>query len=585
MTAQTTPPGVRVAIIDPPVALPAGMELPAALHQRYVAGPGRVWFRECPIPIWASRTWIPIWQGNKLAFAKRGFSLRQHEGQWYLCQWLCGMPGNYGLTQQGIAALDRLTAPVLPLQLPPPVELVLDPLPNGLEDLLYPYQRPAARQLFRALTHGKEEWGYPGAWDASELGTGKTYESLAAAIATGREVGVICPKAVIGTPPRYGNKGTGWTGAFAHFKQQPLFVLNYESLRTGSRAFCKRNGTQFEWACSAEETLLIFDEAHFLANKSLNRSLAFAAIRQRIPCMMISGTMAQSPLHMGATGVVVGLHDGTRQGYERFLAAHGCIKSGNSWKAPRGRQAAIHLAAIHRKVFPMRGARVRIKDLGDLFPDTQIICEPISTEATDLIAQAWKDAKTAIEKIDAQGGINETQKRMMQNAAYMDAWHNSERAKVSTIVTKAHEELAEGRSVAIFVNFTDVREALMRELKTKCAIFGGQNQFHRDACIADFQADRERVIIANTAAGGVGVSLHDLHGNHPRTAFLLPTNNAVHLGQALGRVHRAGGVSKSRQIVLFAADTVEEQICESTRAKLSNISTLNDGDLCPPSAF
>jgi hypothetical protein len=53
----------------------------------------------------------------------------------------------------------------------------------------------------------------------------------------------------------------------------------------------------------------------------------------------------------------------------------------------------------------------------------------------------------------------------------------------------------------------------------------------------------------------------------------------------LGRVHRAGGKSRSRQIVFFAAKTVEEQICSVVRSRMANIAALNDGDLRPEAKF
>lgn len=579
---------VRVAVTDTPVPLPAGMAFALPLRQKPTAA-GVLWYRECPVPLYCQSEWISIWRTRKLDFLRRGFSVRQYDGKWYLQQWLSGNPGAHTLTARSLELIEAFTAPRQPtlgvVETVQP-ELVLPPLPNGLEDKLYDYQRQPARQLLRAILNGKQEYGYPGAWDCSDLGTGKTYQAAAAAIASGLEVGVICPKAVIGTPPRNGSGGTGWTGAFAHFQQKPLFVMNYESLRTGRREWIVRKGDRFEWTCDPQHTILVWDEAHNVKNKSLNRSMMFAAARQGFPMICISGTMAQSPLHMGATGIVVGLHNGTRDGYERFLLANGCQKYGpGTYEFPKGKRGAPYLAALHRRVFPLRGARVRIEDLGDRFPETQILCEPVATEATAEIAEAWDSATDTLRRLKEQGTVTEQQAKFMQNAAYMEAWHESERAKVSTIAAMVREEIEHGRSVAVFVNFTDVREALMKELKTSCAIFGGQPQHYRDKCIQQFQSDESRIIISNTAAGGVGISLHDVNGDYPRTAILLPTNNAVHLGQAFGRVHRAGGKSRSRQIVLFAADTIEEEICAQTRLKLASIATLNDGDLCPPPVF
>jgi hypothetical protein len=49
--------------------------------------------------------------------------------------------------------------------------------------------------------------------------------------------------------------------------------------------------------------------------------------------------------------------------------------------------------------------------------------------------------------------------------------------------------------------------------------------------------------------------------------------------QALGRVHRAGGKSKSLQRIVFTAGTVEEKACDAIRRKIANFDLINDGDL------
>lgn len=576
----------RVPIIDPPAPLPCGLRLPPP-HEKFSAREGELWFRELRVPLWANAEFKVLWKTRKLDFLKRGYSIKQQDGAWVLQQWLAGPRGGHYLTNIGAEKLRTAINPpdALPIEAPPVLELELPPLPHGLEDFLYEYQRQPARQLYRAVMNGKAEWGYPGAWDCSDLGTGKTFQALAAALATGLEVGVICPKSVIGTYPKYGGKGSGWLGAFAHFKQIPAFVLNYESLRTGNREFVRKTGREgrpFEWTPDPEHTILIWDEAHNIKNKSLNRSMAFGALRQGFPCLFVSGTMAQSPMNLGATGVAVGLHQGDKASYEQFLASHGCTNFAGSWDFPKGRAGAVHLAKIHRVVFPKRGARVKIADLGDRFPETQILCESVETEDVAAINAAWDKAKQIIADLEAQG-VNEGHIKMMTATAYMEAWHASERVKVPTICDMVRREIEEGRSVAVFVNFTDVREELARELKTQCMIYGAQRD--RDTRIAEFQSGRSRVIICNIKAGGVGISLHDVDGEYPRTAIILPTNNAVEMGQALGRVHRAGGKSRSRQLVLFAAGSIEEQICESTRRKLSAITTLNDGDLQPADKF
>jgi len=73
--------------------------------------------------------------------------------------------------------------------------------------------------------------------------------------------------------------------------------------------------------------------------------------------------------------------------------------------------------------------------------------------------------------------------------------------------------------------------------------------------------------------------LHDLNGNYPRISLISPTPSAVDLRQALGRVWRDGGKTKSLQKIIFAANTVEEEVCEKVKLKLTSLDTINDGDV------
>lgn len=575
-----------VAEANPPVALPFGSFTLPPLRPR-ITREGACLFREMPVPIFCDHAFKKVWKENREAFLSRGFGLRSHNGKWHLTQWLLKRGEALYLTAVGEEKFaDATGRDLVPLDEPAAPMIDLPPLPSELEAKLFDYQVQPARQLLRALTHGASEWGYPGAWDCSDLGTGKTYQALAAAIATGLEVGVICPLSVI----------PAWRKAFTHFKQSPRFVSNYESLRTGKRDVVSiekflsagREGKRFRWNLDPERTILLWDEAHCIKNTgTLNQGMAMAAIRQRFRMVCISGTLASDPTHMRATGRVVGLHEGA-ESYLRFLEAHGCqgeSKSGKGWQFFGGNRGRKLLASIHRQVFPARGARTRIADLGERFPETQIIAEAFETGETKAIVKAFKEAQQTIEALEAEGAKSEGELKMLRASAYMKAWHSSERLKVPTLCEMVHDEIEEGRSVALFCNFIDVREALMQRLKTGCAIFGGQPSHHRQRCIDDFQAGKERVIVAQIDAGGVGVSLHDEAGDYPRTAILLPTNKVVSLTQALGRVHRAGGKSRSRQIIVFASGTIEEQICDTIRARMANITTLNDGDLEPKAKF
>lgn len=592
-----------IADVSPPERLPFGNHFVMPAFRVKMAIGGNCLYREMVVPLWAEDAFHKLWKKHLIAFLSRGYAIQSFNGKWTINQHIqehTDHKGVYTLTAVGQEKLDIAKgAGNLGLQ---DVKLDLSALPSELEAKLLDYQIEPARQLLRALACGLAEWGYSGAWDCSDLGTGKTYTSLAAALAFAAaingQVFVICPISVIGCDPRGGGTGSGWRGAFAHFNAVPRGIYNYETLRTGNRDFVKwehyfgeegKKMKRLNWTLDPARTVLVFDEAHKTkVVGTQNQALAMAAMRQRFPTIFTSGTLGSDPTHMRATGRAVGLHkDGQ---WLEFLKKNGCYGNhpkGKDWKfigGPRGQRILQHL---HYTVFPARGARIRIQDLGDRFPETQVIVEAYQTKDTQGIAKAFRDAEHAIERLKTQGDISEETGKKLRMNYYMDAWHASERAKVcgGLLEEMCEEELEEGRSVAIFMGFTDTREELMRRLKTSCGIFGTQPLDHRNRWIGEFQADRERVIVCQIAAGGVGVSLHDINGKHPRTAIILPHNSAEVVTQALGRVHRSGGRSKSRQIIPFAAGTVEEEICSAVRRKMAQIDTLNDGDLYPPKKF
>ena len=154
--------------------------------------------------------------------------------------------------------------------------------------------------------------------------------------------------------------------------------------------------------------------------------------------------------------------------------------------------------------------------------------------------------------------------------------------KAPAIASLARDMVEEGNSVFIAVNYTETREWLMQELKTDCAIFGGQNEMERRGCIDSFQRDKAHIIIGIIQACREGLNLHDVNGERPRVALIMPTPSAYDLKQVLGRVHRAGGKSKSVQYIVYSAGVfVEENICESLDGKLKRMDLLADGEIDP----
>jgi SNF2 family DNA or RNA helicase len=129
----------------------------------------------------------------------------------------------------------------------------------------------------------------------------------------------------------------------------------------------------------------------------------------------------------------------------------------------------------------------------------------------------------------------------------------------------------------VFVNFSETLNTLCDMLGSDTArVCGGQSGNEREQNVQRFQRNECGVIVCNTAAGGVGVSLHDEHGGHPRMALLSPTFNEKEYVQVLGRIHRAGSKSPALQRVLIASGTIEEKIIAKLEEKRKDMAALHE---------
>jgi len=439
------------------------------------------------------------------------------------------------------------------------------------------YQVPAAFHLARSLAT------YGSAVDASDTGTGKTYVGSAVARELKRRPLVLCPKITV----------PEWKRVLKSFGVDFVDVLSYEKVRAGNTPWLKwfkgqptrRNGrlvptTIPRWTVP-DDTLLILDEAHRCkAQESQNSKMMIEARTQGIYILPMSATLATSPLEMRALGYVLGLHNLTN--YSEWARNHGAESNawgGLAFDATDARNKAI-MFALHKQIFPNRGYRIRIDDLGDAFPKTQIAAVAVAVEDTDKLNAVYDNL------VDALSALDERAAGYSQStfALLLEARQRAELIKASAFVEMALDALEDGCSPIIFVNFIPtmdlILDSIAKRYKGSVAVIRGQQKEDvRDAEVTAFQNNEARVMVANIAAGGTGTNLHDIHGGHPRYAIISPNYSAVQMKQAFGRPWRQGGKTPSIQRVVFAAETIEEQACEAVRRKIGNLNLLNDGDL------
>ena len=436
------------------------------------------------------------------------------------------------------------------------------------------------------------------ALDMSETGTGKTFVAAHVAHTVGRKVFVICPKPVM----------PSWTKVLNAFGIKPAALINYELLGRGNTKWMKwkkmdcpetKPGEKAEKVQRPHfripaDALVILDEGHRCKGTNTTNSMMMVSLTaQKYMTLVASATVACSPLEMKAVGYLTQLH--SLWDFKNFCTVYGAGWLGKfgamTWDAGSN-EAKKAMLLLNKYLFEEKRCASRMvrEDFGDLFPESHIIADAydLGDSNTAKIQDVYDTMEYELAKLEEQAE-NYSEHIF---AIIMKARREAELIKVPLFVDMIEDLFDEGKSVAVFVNFTDTATAISKRLNKMKKfhgqlgfILGGQGDKERQNDIDDFQDDRKRVIICNIAAGGVGVSLHDIRGKFPRCAVISPTWSHVNFQQTLGRVWRVGGLSKSYQRICYAAKCIEETICRKVQDKLNCLNVLHDGDLCETIAW
>lgn len=417
--------------------------------------------------------------------------------------------------------------------------------------------------------------------DASDTGVGKTLVGVEVMKRLDLPTLVVCPKAVM----------PGWQRT-AVMQGTELDTLNYEMLRTGRTAYGEwrprdlyHAGPWFRWNPAIK--FLIFDEVQRCkGNNTSHSQLLKAARKQNILTLGLSATMADTPMEMDALGYLLRLHDSDSPPTIRTPVPVHFLEWARQYGVngipPVFNGSNADMLRLNAALFPSRGVRVRVEDLGSLFPETQITAELYDIDEPERANAIYADMAEALERLKQRTEEYCMSDPMVQMLAERQA---IELLKVPVFVELAKDAIAQGMSVAAFVNFRATLDEICARMKSNCRIDGSQvgpkGAALREANRVAFQSDQSRFIGVIGEAGGVGLDLHDITGKHARLSLISPGFNAKLLRQIFGRVHRVGGKSKSLQRVILAAGTVEEGIHRCLSGKLDRLDALQDADLTP----
>ena len=422
---------------------------------------------------------------------------------------------------------------------------------------LKPWQVPLADKLEKIFRDG-----HLAAINACGTGSGKTYLDMELLNRFPDKVlFVVCPKSIL----------TAWHRVAEDFGLQDrvIEVINWERLQRGKTKWYHNDA----WHLPSN-VLIVLDEIHKGASGPDSKITKMVAQLKalKVPVIIQSATLADSPLKLRAAGYLLGLHMFNRSSYFNFCRGYGCYNSPfhAGLEFPRGEKGKRHMTALH-EVLKNRMLRSRVEDIPG-FPDNEIeaCLYNLDERYKDEVNKIYDELANVLKQPNSNPMVERLRARQRVEAY-----------KVPLLTDLVMDELEEERSVVVFTSFREtlfsLRDALQRkEVKCSC-VYGAQDSDERQDAIDKFQSNTNHVMLAMSQAGGVGISLHDVHQTRPRTSLICPDDSGPNMVQCLGRIHRVGGTKAIQRFVL-AAGTVEEQIKKNIDRKLTNMSALNDGD-------
>ena len=463
-------------------------------------------------------------------------------------------------------------------------------LSNDIIHKLLEYQRPHVLNIINILLNKHV------ALDASDTGIGKTYMTIAICKELDRRPIIISPKTIMGN----------WMNVCQYFEIEPYDIINYETAIHGktyrSYNFVSRKKSpylrvikpdpnvdnpnpmfMYEWKDIPKDAIVIFDEGHRCKNSSTSNGKLLISAKQliykKIPLMILSATICDKYLDMKIPFYLFGIIPSpknfssylrtTRSIYPEYAVYRTDYKTKEEYLTA---VSNCNSMIINKEIKKFVG-RIRIKDLGDRFPSNQWCAQQFIAEESDKISEAYAEIAILMEELKKNPGANHL-------ARIQKLKQEIELRKVPIFIEQAQLFLEEGKSVIIFVNYLDTLNILIESLGIKCIVSGGQTLNERNEAIDLFQTNKERIIICQMRAGSVGISLHDIHGGHPRAVLINYPDSAADLLQALGRAPRSGAKTPVLQRIIFVANVpYEKRIMQNINRKLSNLSAINDGDL------
>lgn len=445
-------------------------------------------------------------------------------------------------------------------------------LPQGMEDILRPYQQTGFRWL-KTL----ESYGFGGIL-ADEMGLGKTAQVIAFFATASREVTgfpslVVCPASLVLNwqdellkfAPQL--KTAVLIGAAAERKRRlaesgeaDVWVTSYELLRQDIGEYQKH-----PFYCC------VLDEGQHIKNRTTLVSKAVKQLNAKMR-LVLTGTPIENRL-----SELWNLFDFLMPGY---LYSHNAfveklekpvVKSGDP-EASR---------QLRRMVQPFLLRRLKQDVLKELPPKLEYVRRVALTEEERKVYHAAAhDARSSLEK--GEGGklqILAALTRLRQICCAPGLCFENYRgpdSKLEACLELCAGMVENGHQVLLFSQFTSMLDRLREGLTglgiTSFTLQGSTPKEKRAQLVRDFNAGGASVFLISLKAGGTGLNLTaaDVVIHYD------PWWNLSAQQQATDRAHRIGQQAQVQVYKLIAQDTIEEKILELQEKKSALMDLITD---------
>jgi hypothetical protein len=248
---------------------------------------------------------------------------------------------------------------------------------------------------------------------------------------------------------------------------------------------------------------------------------------------------------------------------------------------------------LHEKIVPKFGARMSIEDIkaysgNSVFKENDLKAKAYAMEPNVAmqIEQQHQAIQGAMQAIRAKESMQDNPLTVMLRAR-----QKIEMLKIPTFTELTEKYLRAGKHIVWFLNFKETNTQLVKKILALREdpddstsermltmsdidfIDGTNSAEEREEIRIAFQADEIKVLICQIRAGGVGISLHDIVGDHERVSLISPTWSAIELHQSVGRIYRSNAKTDAKQRIIYCKPSAVPSETSETSENTNPIET------------